>query len=265
MRNHYSYYKKKTRRIDKMKKDETLALFRALVNGKTLRPDGDDFYYIRMDIVPNAWKNEDQTALVEGPIIRYRHHGSSAIQLNYQEFLWLLDVIFKDVKEFTVEEPSDNGHELVCNECGHDLDEQRMLEVARYELDNGVYTLVIEGTLLDGSIIKRYEFNDKGFNTAYAEAKEAWDEGELSKCMIILVEDDQPFMYRRPDMVNFEDREDFTPMRFEDTYIYGKETLDSLKDNDRTRYNDEIESINKLRNRLAIAIFDHYDETGENI
>ena len=53
-----------------MKKDETLALFRALVDGKTLRPDGDDFYYIRMEIVPNAWKNKEQTALVEGPIIK---------------------------------------------------------------------------------------------------------------------------------------------------------------------------------------------------
>ena len=44
-------------------------------------------------------------------------------------------------------------------------------------------------------------------------------------------------------------------MKFEDTYIYGKEHLND---------NDE-ESINKLRNRLAIAIFDYYDETGENI
>ena len=113
MRNHYSFITQKLNRrkikMTTIKKDETLGLFKELVNGKVLRPNGDDYYYIRMEIVPNAWKNEEQTALVEGPIIKYRYHGSSAIQLDYQQFLWLLDVIFKDVEEFTIEEPREKS------------------------------------------------------------------------------------------------------------------------------------------------------------
>ena len=129
----------------------------------------------------------------------------------YYEVTCSTEAIYDETMDeyvFSTLEPNDNGHDLFCSQCGNDIDEQRMLEIARYELANGVYTLVTEGYLLDDSVIKRYEFNDEGFNKAYTEAKEAWDKGKLSKCMIILVEDDQPFMYRRPDMFNFEDHGD---------------------------------------------------------
>jgi hypothetical protein len=85
----------------------TQSLFEELVNGKTLRPimsDGEpsDWYYIRVEWVTNARYNEDQTEVLPGYIVRYRYHGSSAIYVEYDKFVWLLEQIFDDIEEFAI-------------------------------------------------------------------------------------------------------------------------------------------------------------------
>ena len=60
-----------------------------------------------------------------------------------------------------------------------------MLEIARYELANGVYTLVTEGNLLDVLRIKAlWNLMMKDSIKHIQKLKEAWDKRKLSKCMI---------------------------------------------------------------------------------
>ena len=111
-----------------------------------------------------------------------------------------------------------------------------------YEPEDGIYT-VVEGSYEDGTDHRQYPLSHEGFEQAYAEALEGWNSPKptvwgIGKCVIYLVEDGKVLYYRRPDMINFEYRENdnFTNMYFEDTYIYAKESLDSLKENDPEEY-----------------------------
>lgn len=90
----------------RINRKETEALFALINAGKRLRPKGDDWYYIEKRYVENARYNEDQTAVLPGDVIAWRYHGSSANQVNYDEFVWLIDTIFDDVEEFDVENKS---------------------------------------------------------------------------------------------------------------------------------------------------------------
>jgi hypothetical protein len=87
-----------------MNRKETEKLFFEVIDGKTLRPvingEASDWQFIRLEWVPNAHYNRDQTRIYPGHVISWRCHGTSAQSISYKEFLFLIEQIFEDVEEF---------------------------------------------------------------------------------------------------------------------------------------------------------------------
>lgn len=96
-----------------IKRKDTHTLFALVNGGKRLIPvgselkDGTTWQYIDKRYVRNARYNEDQTDVLPGYVISYNHYGSSAIQPDYESFLWLIETIFKDTEEFRFEDKED--------------------------------------------------------------------------------------------------------------------------------------------------------------
>ena len=122
-------------------------------------------------------------------------------------------------------------------------------------IPDGIYT-VVEGSYDDGLDFKIYPLSHDGFEQAYEEALAGWNNESISKCWIYLVEDDKVLTYRRPDMLNFayRERDGFTPMYFEDTYILAKETEDSFRDIDYQGYTDLVRDNIRSKNFIMGTI-----------